>query len=530
MSFEVAEFYRLRRRTYVRAVVKMVSAKLRAFNSKQVFSPEELRLGYMMYMQEESLVNTEEFARKFRGDSMRLRRCLNAMLMKKYGPELDRGDERDGDDVADDAAKIVTTPTTPTGWPADATQPFISVYEWHDEATDDGDDVAEALAARMEELMPQYQVYLIAENARLEAAGVVTNAEKVQKRFEKQMAALDKNLPNDRKRMQTLFLEQVEANDGGTGVLLKLIAAKVAQRSTATTTARRAGGGGGGGKSKVEKTKAVYDFFDKGEKGWKDSHAHGLIDVDAVSNDGTTPLMVAALAIDKVSVEYLLKAGADVTKESKSEPTTIAAFLKSKRAHKLLKYDNAGNIVVDDEQLAVMEDGKCDADFGGDDDARIVRLLAGALVISDRKAAAVKKQREDVEKQLQEWDEDDATTTKTKAAAEAEKERRKESKRLLQFGALRKRQKLNNERLRRRRNELLLQRRRRRKKLLWTTRIVPRLQLRRRWRRLKKQRLTLKKWWQSKRPPMLDALRKSALPPNEMLQLRRCGRERKLLP
>jgi hypothetical protein len=47
-------------------------------------------------------------------------------------------------------------------------------------------------------------------------------------------------------------------------------------------------------------------------------------------------------------------------------------------------------IRIDDERLAVMKNGKCDADFGGDDDARIVRLLAAALVIADRRAAAVK--------------------------------------------------------------------------------------------------------------------------------------------
>jgi hypothetical protein len=61
-----------------------------------------------------------------------------------------------------------------------------------------------------------------------------------------------------------------------------------------------------------------------------------------------------------------------------------------------------------------MKDGKSDADFGSDDDARIVRLLAAALFIAESKAAAVKKQREDAEKQLQEWDDGDVTT---KAAA-----------------------------------------------------------------------------------------------------------------
>jgi hypothetical protein len=360
--------------------------------------------------------------------------------MQRLGPESYQTADIDGDDDAVDAPVIVTSPT---GHESDETQPFISVYEWHFETTNGGDDVAEQLSARISELTPHFYAYCAARLARLEAAEAETKKQtrelQINNRFRKQMTALNAKLPTDRKGLQSLFLNQVEAGIseaagvGGTGALLKLVAEKVSQRSTATATARRAGGGGSGGgsggkcgagsggKSKGEKAKGSFDIFDKGDEGLKDSLAHGLIDVDAVSKDGTTPLMVAARAIDRVSVYFLIKAGADVTKESKTEPKKIAAFLESKRASELLELDANDRFVVDDDQFAVVKDGVSvegeHPDFEGDECRQMVCMLAGALAISERKAAAVKKQREDAEKQLQEWDDDVDATTKTKAAA-----------------------------------------------------------------------------------------------------------------
>jgi hypothetical protein len=249
ISVDVAEYYRLRRRKYVRAVIGMAEAKFRAkFEDAKDINDRTLRCyGFLMYMEVEHFANTKKIARKFRGDE--LRKVFNHYVMRDLVLKTNQDDKRDSEndkdgDNADDAAEVKVV-TTPTGLLSDATQPFISVYEWHLEATSGGDDVTEQLSARILELTPQFAKHAI--------------AEKVQKRFDKLVAALEKKLPSDRKSLQTLFMTQVEANDGGTGALLRVVADNVKQRSTA----RRAGVGGGGGKTKS------YDFFRQGRRGFE---------------------------------------------------------------------------------------------------------------------------------------------------------------------------------------------------------------------------------------------------------------------
>jgi hypothetical protein len=137
--------------------------------------------------------------------------------MQRLGPESYQTADIDGDDDAVDAPVIVTSPT---GHESDETQPFISVYEWHFEAANDGDDVTKQLSAQISELLPKCL-------ARLEAAAAVSKKRRREKqinnRFLKQIRALEAKLPTDRKGLQSLFLKQVEAGIseaagvGGTG-------------------------------------------------------------------------------------------------------------------------------------------------------------------------------------------------------------------------------------------------------------------------------------------------------------------------
>jgi hypothetical protein len=269
-------------------------------------------------------------------------------------------------------------------------QAVISVYEWHAEATSYDVNVTT-------ELKKQIDIFCGMTDEMKKETRSRRMKEKTEERCLKLMAALDKKgVPAERKQLQALFMQQVEDDSGGVGALLRLVHDKVAAASKLKS------------KASEQKGNERFSFFDKGDDGVHDPHRHGLIDVNAVSKNGTTPLMLAALGGDVIAVKHLLAAGADVTKKSKTKPHTTIDFF----ADKHLMRD--GKLVIDGAGIAAL---KNDTPFG-ESQLELILMLASATVVAVEKADALKEKQVEAEALSNgDWlDDDDDVSSKMKAA------------------------------------------------------------------------------------------------------------------